>query len=389
MATETPARATRPRNRRVLIINAATELFVANGYPHVSMSDIAQAVSIGPSALYRHFRSKEDLLHETVRQPFLTFRAMLGGPEPADIENLLELLADGVLDSRGLGILWQRESRHLDPLRRDGLRSELVDVARALAQRLAEDRPELTPAQCDLLAWAMLGALMSVSFQRVQLPRDEFHALLVDIGLDIARTRLPSTAEAEDDDPGLADDPDAPTADRLVAAAMRLFAERGYQGVGIDEVAAEIGIAGPSVYHHFDGKLDLLAAAMGDGARRLLQEQEEITSAQAPPGAVLGRLVQSYVGFSFTNRHLLDLMITETGNLAPAARAAAIEQQRTYVGTWVRLLQAAHPELPPGHARIRVQAVLTMTNDIARTAHLRSRPDTRAYVVAIGRALIT
>lgn len=44
--------------------------------------------------------------------------------------------------------------------------------------------------------------------------------------------------------------------------ALRLFAERGYDGVGVQELAAEAGVTKPSLYHHFSHKLGLLTAAL-------------------------------------------------------------------------------------------------------------------------------
>jgi AcrR family transcriptional regulator len=59
---------TRPPNRRELILAAATELFAARGYEYVGMSEIAEEVAVQPSALYRHFAGKEQLLAEILRQ---------------------------------------------------------------------------------------------------------------------------------------------------------------------------------------------------------------------------------------------------------------------------------------------------------------------------------
>ena len=61
-----PARGTRPSNRRQLIIDAPTDSFSRKGYANVAMGDVAEAAAIGPSALYRHFRGKQDLLATVV-----------------------------------------------------------------------------------------------------------------------------------------------------------------------------------------------------------------------------------------------------------------------------------------------------------------------------------
>lgn len=51
-----------------------------------------------------------------------------------------------------------------------------------------------------------------------------------------------------------------PTKDRILDSALTLFAEKGYDGVGVDLIAENAGIKGPSLYKHFKGKEDILDA---------------------------------------------------------------------------------------------------------------------------------
>lgn len=49
-----------------------------------------------------------------------------------------------------------------------------------------------------------------------------------------------------------------PTKDRILDSALTLFSEKGYDGVGVDLIAENAGIKGPSLYKHFKGKEDIL-----------------------------------------------------------------------------------------------------------------------------------
>lgn len=46
----------------------------------------------------------------------------------------------------------------------------------------------------------------------------------------------------------------------ILEAALTLFAEKGYDGVGVDEIAASVGMKGPALYHYFKGKEAILDA---------------------------------------------------------------------------------------------------------------------------------
>jgi AcrR family transcriptional regulator len=377
--TTLPTRGTRPRNRRRLILDAAAELFASKGYAQVSMADVADAVAVRPSALYRHFRGKDDLLDQAVHDQLTAVQADLHGPAGA------RALAETALDHRRIGVLWQRESRHLPPAARQRLRGTLVDIAAQFAALVAQRRPDLREADWDLLAWACLGAAVSISFQRIELPRPEYTDLLAGIIDRVVDTDLDTgpAPMAAPPPPGGLD-----RRDELLTAAARLFAQRGYHSVGVDDVGAAVGIAGPSIYHHFTTKLDLIVAVITQGAEQLVDGTARALASTHDDSQALDALLDAYVSFSFTHGDLMDVLITEVPHLPEPHRTTFRERQRHYLDQWRDVLSRLHPDLPPAHTRVHLQAALTVINDVARTPHLRSRPSAAAAVTAIGHAIL-
>ncbi len=70
------------------------------------------------------------------------------------------------------------------------------------------------------------------------------------------------------------------TRSALIAAARRLFVERGYAATGTPELVAEAAVTRGALYHHFEDKSDLLMAVAADMAF----EVAEAVAAAAPPG---------------------------------------------------------------------------------------------------------
>ena len=72
--------------------------------------------------------------------------------------------------------------------------------------------------------------------------------------------------------------------DAIISSVNRLLAEKGFDQMTVDEVAADVGIAKASLYKHFASKEALAAAAMVrvlERGAQLLAEQAERTDAKA------------------------------------------------------------------------------------------------------------
>ncbi len=61
---------------RRAILDAARELFVAEGYQNVSIRKIAERIEYSPAAIYSYFPSKDDIFFALAEEGF----RLLGGP---------------------------------------------------------------------------------------------------------------------------------------------------------------------------------------------------------------------------------------------------------------------------------------------------------------------
>ncbi len=73
--------------------------------------------------------------------------------------------------------------------------------------------------------------------------------------------------------------------DAIIQTASRLLAEKGFEAMTVDEVAASVGIAKASLYKHFSSKEDLAAAAMV----RVMQRAQAYLR-DLPPAAPMAQL---------------------------------------------------------------------------------------------------
>jgi AcrR family transcriptional regulator len=83
--------------------------------------------------------------------------------------------------------------------------------------------------------------------------------------------------------------------DRIVAAALRVFGERGFHGATIADVVRESGVSVGSIYTWFKGKDDLFLAACDLASGRGFGE----LAARVPRGRTLAERLAIAVGFYF------------------------------------------------------------------------------------------
>jgi TetR/AcrR family transcriptional regulator of autoinduction and epiphytic fitness len=138
----------------------------------------------------------------------------------------------------------------------------------------------------------------------------------------------------------------------IVEAASRLLAEKGFDLMTVDAVAAEVGIAKASLYKHFPSKEDLAAAAM---VRLLARAQLFLASlpVDAPPLEQLKAVVRWMMRLQLDGQ--MPSLPSKNSSLrakllANRAYLDGLVQVSDHIGCWIEAAQKAgslKPALPP------------------------------------------
>lgn len=84
----------------------------------------------------------------------------------------------------------------------------------------------------------------------------------------------------------------------LMRAALGLFARRGYDAVGVQEIAAHAGVAKPTLYHFFGSKQGLLETMFAEYAGQLDDAVRAAVHYERDLPLTLDRIVAAYVDFA-------------------------------------------------------------------------------------------
>ncbi|MFD6796928.1 TetR/AcrR family transcriptional regulator [Streptomyces cyaneofuscatus] len=183
----------------------------------------------------------------------------------------------------------------------------------------------------------------------------------------------------------------APTRrEQILREAARLFAERGFHGVGVDEIGAAVGISGPGLYRHFPGKDAMLAELLVGISERLLdggrlRVSEDASRGDGSPEALLDALIEGHIDFALDDRPLITLHDRELDRLRDTDRKRVRRLQREYVEVWVGVVRALYPALPENEARVTVHAVFGLLNSTPHLARPEARPGREATAALLHR----
>lgn len=140
--------------------------------------------------------------------------------------------------------------------------------------------------------------------------------------------------------------------DAIIKSVNRLLAEKGFDAMTVDEVAADVGIAKASLYKHFPSKEDLAAAAMVSVMRRA-QDFLDALPTDASATEKLRLVVQWTMGLKLIGEmpslpsQNSSLRTTLMGNKDYMDGLMEVSDR---LGAWIELAQSQgeiNPALPP------------------------------------------
>lgn len=102
------------------------------------------------------------------------------------------------------------------------------------------------------------------------------------------------------------------TREKIIEAAKRLYAEYGYEGMTMKQIAKEVGIKAPSIYAFFDSKADIFLHIYQDTIHRHLQLAEAFSNENHSHRTVkeqLEELVYSIVKFQYAESMQMKIYI--------------------------------------------------------------------------------
>ncbi len=150
--------------------------------------------------------------------------------------------------------------------------------------------------------------------------------------------------------------------DKLIAAAERLVAERGFLAVRLEDIGAAVGVSGPAIYRHFPNKEALLVELLVGISTRLLAGAKSVVAEAPDAQSALDGLIDFHLDFALAESNLIRIQDRDLGHLPEPAKRQVRRAQRQYVEIWVDVLLQLGRAANDTDARLMAHAVFGLLN---------------------------
>jgi AcrR family transcriptional regulator len=133
----------------------------------------------------------------------------------------------------------------------------------------------------------------------------------------------------------------------ILARAAQLFAQQGYSGTSMNQVAEACGVSKPSLYHYVSDKYQLLVEITQGHVDRLraLVAEQAAAAAQQTPEARLRDLIVRFMA-AYADAQAQHRVLTEDVRfLEPKDRRRVLDAEREVVEAFAQAIAAARPDL--------------------------------------------
>jgi len=155
--------------------------------------------------------------------------------------------------------------------------------------------------------------------------------------------------------------------ERLIEAATRLFADKGFDRVAVQEVVDLAGVTKGAMYHYFGSKDDLLHEIYGSLLRMQTERLERVAAGPAPVAERLHAAALDVVVTSVENFDQAKVYFRSADRLAEDRRRAMRAERRRYHERFRSLVEEGQAA---GVFRVDVPADLVVHNFFGAVHHL-------------------
>ncbi|MBI2217921.1 MAG: TetR/AcrR family transcriptional regulator [Candidatus Rokubacteria bacterium] len=182
----------------------------------------------------------------------------------------------------------------------------------------------------------------------------------------------------------------ATTRERILDAALEVFAGRGYHRASVDDIVRASGTSKGAVYHHFATKQAVFLALVDDFSARLATAvASTIASRQGALAKVQGALEAALTTFA-DNQALARLILLEAVSLGPLYEAKRAEVHDRFAALIRAYLDeaAAERSIPPLDTHVATLVWLGAVNEVVVQWLHSGKPDLRGTVPELTRLLL-
>ncbi len=151
---------------------------------------------------------------------------------------------------------------------------------------------------------------------------------------------------------------ETPTRDRLLAAAIEVFATKGYHGTSVDDIVAASDTSKGAFYHYFPSKKDIFLTLVDSLTTLVEQGAEAAIEAEHGALAKIEAALAVVLETAAARRELARILLVEAVGLGPEMEQQRLEIHRRFATVIQRRLDRAVAEgsIPRQDTELAAQA---------------------------------